>query len=90
MPDQDEPFTPQLVDEQIEQFLPQPEQQRQAIAPEAELVMDIHELYRASAGTRDRVRLRLHEQMASRSRAAQAEIGTVRSLPLERRDVPCP
>ncbi len=84
MPDQYEPFTPQFVDEQIEQFTPQPEQQRQAITPETELVMDIHDLYREYAGTRDRVRRRLQEQMASRSRATQAEMGTVRSLPLER------
>ena len=84
MPDQYEPFTPQFVDEQIEQFTPQPEQQRQAITPETELVMDMHDLYREYAGTRDRVRRRLQEQMASRSRATQAEMGTVRSLPLER------
>jgi len=84
MPDQDEPFTPQFVDEQIEQFMPQPEQQRQVITPETELVVDMHDLYREYAGMRDRVRRRLQEQMESRSRAAQAEIGTVRSLPLER------
>ena len=84
MPDQYEPFTPQFVDEQIEQFTPQPEQQRQAITPDTELVMDMHDLYREYAGTRDRVRRRLQEQMASRSRATQAEMGTVRSLPLER------
>ena len=84
MPDQYEPFTPQFVDEQIEQFTPQPEQQRQAITPEVELVMDMHGGDRAYAGTRDRVRRRLQEQMVSRSRAAQAERGTVRSLPLER------
>src|SRR5229473_2834794 len=84
MPDQYEPFTPQFVDEQIEQFMPQPERQRQASTPETELVKDMHDLYREYAGTRDRVRRRLQEQMASRSRATQAEMGTVRSLPLER------
>jgi len=84
MPDQYEPFTPQFVDEQIEQFTPQPEQQRQASTPETELVMDMHDLYREYAGTRDRIRRRLQEQMASRSRATQADMGTVRSLPLER------
>jgi outer membrane protein assembly factor BamB len=84
MPDQYEPFTPQFVDEQIEQFTPQPEQQRQASTPETELVMDMHDLYREYAGTRDRVRRRLQEQMASRSRATQADMGTVRSLPLQR------
>ncbi len=84
MPDQYEPFTPQFVDEQIEQFTPQPEQQRQAITPDTELVMDMHDLYREYAGTRDRVRRRLQEQMASRSRATQADMGAVRSLPLER------
>src|SRR6266851_3604431 len=84
MPDQYEPFTPQFVDEQIEQFMPQPERQRQASTPETELVKDMHDLYREYAGTRDRVRRRLQEHMASRSRATQAEMGTVRSLPLER------
>src|SRR5258706_4478572 len=84
MPDQYEPFTPQFVDEQIEQFTPQPEQQRQASNPETELVMDMHDLYREYAGTRDRIRRRLQEHMASRSRATQADMGTVRSLPLER------
>lgn len=88
MPDQYEPFTPQFVDEQIEQFTPQPEQQRQASTPETELVMDMYDLYREYAGTRDRVRRRLQEQMASRSRATQAETGTVRSLPLERQRLP--
>jgi outer membrane protein assembly factor BamB len=84
MPDHNEPFTPQSVDEQIEQFLPYPDQQRQAITPETELVMDMHDLYREYAGTRDRVRRRLQEQMASRSRVIQANMGTVRSLPIER------
>ncbi|HEX7737986.1 MAG TPA: PQQ-binding-like beta-propeller repeat protein [Ktedonobacteraceae bacterium] len=84
MPDHNEPFTPQSVDEQIEQFMPRPEQRHQAITPETELVMDMHDLYREYAGTRDRVRRRLQEQMASRSRAAQAQTGTVRPLPLER------
>src|SRR5260370_41103331 len=46
--------------------------------------MDVEELYREYAGTRGRVRRRLQEQMASRSRAEQAEMVTVRSLPLER------
>jgi outer membrane protein assembly factor BamB len=84
MPDQYEPFTPQFVDEQIEQFMLQPERQRQASTPETELVKDMHDLYREYAGTRDRVRRRLQEHMASRSRAEQADMGTVRSLPLER------
>src|SRR6266851_9299974 len=82
MPDQYEPFTPQFVDEQIEQFMPQPERQRQASTPETELVKDMHDLYREYAGTRDRVRRRLQEHMASR--AEQADKGTIRSLPLER------
>src|SRR5260370_2453942 len=84
MPDQYEPFTPEFVDEEIECVTRQPEEQRQASTPETELVMDMHDLYREYAGTRDRVRRRLQEQMASRSRATQAEMGTVRSLPLER------
>src|SRR5258708_10046601 len=84
MPDQYEPFTPQFVDEQIEQSMPQPARQRQASTTETELVRDMHDLYREYAGTRARVRRRLQEQMASRSRATQAEMGTVRSLPLER------
>ncbi|HEU5382907.1 MAG TPA: PQQ-binding-like beta-propeller repeat protein [Ktedonobacteraceae bacterium] len=84
MPDHNEPFTPRSVDEQIEQFLPHPEQRHQAITPETELIMDMHDLYRDYAGARDRVRRRLQGQMASRSRAAQANMGTVRSLAPER------
>lgn len=75
MPDQYEPFTPQFVDEQIKQFLSQSEQ-----APETELVRDMQTLYSEYAGTRDRVRRRLQEQMASRA----VEVGTVRALPSER------
>lgn len=81
MPDHYEPFTPESVDEQIEQFMPTPEQ---TITPETELVMDMHDLYRGYAGTRDRVRQRLYEHMARSSMAAQAEAGTVLSLTSER------
>src|SRR5579883_654376 len=86
MSEQNEPFTPQSVDEQIDQQLSLTGQQHRPLAPETELMMDIHDLYREYAGTRDRVRRRLQEQMVSRSRTAQVNMGTVRSSQFERQD----
>lgn len=77
MPDPNEPFTPPFVDEQITQLIYELEQNRQTGKPEKEMLQDIQSLYRAYAGTRDRVRQRLQEQITSKS---ETEVGTLRSL----------
>src|SRR5260370_18349341 len=80
MPDPNEPFIPPFIDEQIEQLTHGLEKDRQIATPEEEMLQDIQDLYREYAGTRDRVRQRLQEQMASRSKAEQAEVGTIQSV----------
>ena len=71
MPEQDEPFTPEFVDEQIEQFTAEVERSSRPALPEVELVQDLRVLYHDSAGACDRVRRRLQEYMERAAQQAQ-------------------
>jgi hypothetical protein len=62
------PFTPEFVDEQVEQLAHPGEihrafADRQAVTPETRLVQDLSSLYQECAGTRDRVWQRLEQRM---------------------------
>jgi outer membrane protein assembly factor BamB len=71
MPEQDEPFTPESVDEQIEQLTAEVERHSRPALPEVELLQDLRVLYHNSAGARDRVRRRLQEYMERAAPQAQ-------------------
>lgn len=61
-------FLPEMVDEQVDKLTRSHRQQKAAMAPDEQLVSDLHTLYlskEAQAGTRERVWERLAERIAS-------------------------
>ncbi len=79
-----EPFTSELIDDQIELLGVDRSRNPQAPSPEHKLIQDMRDLYREYADTRDRVRRRLEEHMESSRKAEQPVAGTIPSLLPER------
>lgn len=58
-------FLPEIVDEQIDKLMRSQHQQKASMAPDEQLTGDLHALYQAHAGTRERVWQRVQERIAS-------------------------